>query len=79
MEINHRNSMVNVKEMIKTNGHKALSVLSTLSLVVIAISLVPVGKWAKSQNECIERTFRIDGSNKAGMPSKVWSCNGGGN
>ena len=45
---------------------------------LIASSLVPMAKWANSQNECIERTFRIDGKNMQGLSSKVWSCNGGG-
>ena len=35
-------------------------------------------KHAKTQNECIVKTFRTDGTNNAGIPSKVWSCNGGG-
>tara|TARA_B100000029_G_C17395617_1_gene895083 strand:+ start:813 stop:1025 length:213 start_codon:yes stop_codon:yes gene_type:complete len=52
--------------------------LSSISLFVIAISLLPLSKWAITQNDCITRTFRTDGSNNAGVPSKVWSCNGGG-
>ncbi len=66
--------------------------LSTLSLVVTTISnisvsksvkemstnLEPISAWADSQNECITKTFRIDGKNTQGMPTKVWSCNGGG-
>ena len=66
--------------------------LSTLSIVfssaaVVSISksvkelsndLEPISTWANSQNECITKTFRIDGKNTQGIPSKVWSCNGGG-
>tara|TARA_Y100001968_G_C18989846_1_gene540878 strand:- start:422 stop:634 length:213 start_codon:yes stop_codon:yes gene_type:complete len=55
-----------------------LAFLSTLSLITIAGSLLPISFWAHSQNQCIESTFRIGGRNKAGLPSKVWSCNGGG-
>ena len=52
--------------------------LSSISLFIIAISLLPLAKWATSQNDCIIKTFRTDGTNNAGIPSKVWSCNGGG-
>ncbi len=69
---------MNPREMIRAHAYPVLATLSTISLVVIAVSFVPVAKWASSQNDCIERTFRIDGKNKAGTPSKVWSCNGGG-
>ena len=66
--------------------------LSTISLIFTSISIIPmtrslnevstsldsISKWANSQNECISKTFRIDGKNTQGIPSKVWSCNGGG-
>ena len=69
---------MNSREMIRAHAYPLLAGISTISLVVVSISLVPIARWARSQNQCIERTFRIDGKNKAGMPSKVWSCNGGG-
>ena len=67
------------RDMIRAHAYPALAFLSTFSLVFIAFSLYPLGQWARTQNDCIERTFRSDGSNNAGIPSKVWSCNGGGN
>ena len=66
------------REMIRAHAYPVLAGVSTVSLVLIAVSLVPVAKWSRTQNECIERTFRIDGKNNAGIPAKVWSCNGGG-
>ncbi len=58
---------------------------TNLQLVKIARSLeniseysIPVSDWAAKQNECITKTFRLDGKNTQGIPSKVWSCNGGG-
>ena len=76
------------------NSHKYLvcAGLSTFSLVFssysiisisksikeVSTSLDPISIWADSQNECITKTFRIDGTNTQGIPSKVWSCNGGG-
>ena len=66
------------REIIKENLYAVLSVVSTVSLVLISISLVPIAKWSRSQNDCIERSFRVDGINNVGTPSKVWSCNGGG-
>jgi len=81
-----------LKELLDNNKYVIFAGLSTLSLVFTSISIIslsksaekistdlaPISKWAKSQNECITKTFRIDGRNTQGMPSKVWSCNGGG-
>jgi len=81
-----------LKEFFDKNKYSIFAGLSTLSLVFTSISIISVSKsvkeistdfeslsaWADSQNECITKTFRIDGNNTHGIPSKVWSCNGGG-
>ena len=81
-----------LKELFEKNKYLIFAGLSTLSLVFTSISIIsvsksvkeisnelePISAWADSQNDCITRTFRIDGKNTQGMPSKVWSCNGGG-
>ncbi len=80
------------KEFIATNKYFILAGFSTVSIIITSLSIISVSKsvkelsssllsistWADNQNECIERTFRIDGKNTQGIPSKVWSCNGGG-
>ncbi len=71
--------VMNPREMIRAHAYPVLAVSSTICLIVIASSLVPLAKWANNQNECVERTFRINGKNMQGLASKVWSCNGGGN
>ena len=76
------------------DGHKYLicASLSTFSLIFTSISVIsisrsvnevsntlqPISKWANSQNECVTKTYRINGKNTQGIVSKVWSCNGGG-
>ena len=81
-----------LKELFDNNKYLICAGLSTLSLIFTTISLVsvtrsvkeisnnlePLSKWSVSQNDCITKTFRIDGKNTQGIPSKVWSCNGGG-
>jgi hypothetical protein len=81
-----------LKELLDNNKYLICAGISTLSLLFTSISLMylsrsvkeikndlePISKWADSQNECITKTFRIDGNNTQGIPSKVWSCNGGG-
>ena len=81
-----------LKELFENNKYLIFAGLSTLSLIFTSISisslsksvnkissdLEPLSTWADSQNECIIKTFRIDGKNTQGIPSKVWSCNGGG-
>ena len=81
-----------LKELFENNKYLLFAGLSTLSLVFTSISIIslsksvkeisnnlePLSTWVDSQNECITKTFRIDGRNTQGIPSKVWSCNGGG-
>ncbi len=81
-----------LKDLFDNNKYLICAGLSTLSLVFTSISVIslsksvheisndlqPLSTWANSQNECITKTFRIDGKNTQGIPSKVWSCNGGG-
>ena len=81
-----------LKKFIEENKYVLCAGLSTFSLIFTSISinsvsksvneitnnLEPISAWADSQNECITKTFRINGKNTQGIPSKVWSCNGGG-
>ena len=81
-----------LKELFDDNKYLICAGISTLSLVFNSISMIslsrsvqeisndlePISTLAKSQNECITKTFRIDGVNTKGIPNKVWSCNGGG-
>ena len=69
---------MNPREMVRAHLYPVLAGVSTVSLVLIAVSLVPIAKWSRSQNDCIERTFRMGGKDTQGLSSKVWSCNGGG-
>ena len=81
-----------LKQLFDNNKFIIFAGISTLSLLFTSISLIsvsrsvkeiskelePISSWADSQNECITKTFRFDGKNTQGIPSKVWSCNGGG-
>ena len=69
---------MNPREIIRNHAYPILASICTLSLASIAISLIPIANWSKVQNQCIESTFRVGGKNIQGIPSKVWSCNGGG-
>ena len=81
-----------LKELFNNHKYVICASLSTFSLIYTSISvisisrsvkevsnsLVPISIWADTQNECVTKTFRINGKNTQGIPSKVWSCNGGG-
>tara|TARA_B100001029_G_C15049305_1_gene449517 strand:- start:1914 stop:2165 length:252 start_codon:yes stop_codon:yes gene_type:complete len=81
-----------LKEFFDSHKYVFCAGLSTFSLIFTSISVISISKsikevstaldplsiWADTQNECITKTFRIDGKNTQGIPSKVWSCNGGG-
>ena len=81
-----------LKDLVDTHKFLICASLSTFSLIFTTISILsisnsvkqistalePISKWSDTQNECITKTYRIDGENTQGIPSKVWSCNGGG-
>ena len=81
-----------LKELLEKHKYLFCAGLSTFSLIFTSISVIsisksikevsssldPISLWADTQNECITKTFRIDGKNTKGIPHKVWSCNGGG-
>ena len=81
-----------LKGLFENHKYLICAGLSTFSLIFTSISVIsisksvnevstalkPISVWAINQNECITKTWRINGINTKGMPSKVWSCNGGG-
>ena len=81
-----------LKELFENHKYLICAGLSTFSFIFTSISVIsisksvkevsnalePVSVWADTQNECVTKTWRIDGINTKGIPSKVWSCNGGG-
>ena len=81
-----------ITEFIQTNKFVIMAGFSTISIIISSLSILSVSRsveelsnsllsistWANNQNECVEKTWRIDGENTQGIPSKVWSCNGGG-
>ena len=81
-----------LKELLDDQKYLICAGLSTFSLIFTSISvtsisrslkelsnsLEPILVWADTQNECVTKTYRINGKNTQGIPSKVWSCNGGG-
>tara|TARA_B100001250_G_C19762266_1_gene773043 strand:+ start:1205 stop:1456 length:252 start_codon:yes stop_codon:yes gene_type:complete len=81
-----------LKSLFDSHKYLICAGLSTFSLIFTSISVISISKsvkevstaieplsiWAETQNECITKTFRIDGNNTQGIPAKVWSCNGGG-
>jgi len=62
-----------IQEPIKTYAYPVLALASTMGIISIAFSLLPIANWSRIQNDCIERTIAFEG-----LPDKVWSCNGGG-
>ena len=81
-----------LKELLDNHKYLICVGLSTFSLMLTSISVVniskaikdlstslePISIWAVNQNECVTKTWRIDGKDTQGIVSKVWSCNGGG-
>ena len=80
------------REMVRAHAYPFLAAVSTVTLVITSFSIIeaskslkeatkslePISVWAKTQNQCVEKTFRINGRDTRGLHHKVWSCNGGG-
>ncbi len=80
------------KQLFDSHKYLIFTGLGTFSLIFTSISLIsisrsvkeisstlePISLWAETQNQCVTKTYRINGINTQGIPSKVWSCNGGG-
>ena len=62
-----------ISEKVRLYSYPILAFISTASIFSIAVSLSPIAKWSRIQNDCIERTIAFEG-----LPDRVWSCNGGG-
>jgi len=79
---NEKGEKMTSREIFRAHAYPFMAAVSTATLVLTSIYVVDasrsISKWAKIQNECIERTFRINGNDTQGLSSKVWSCNGGG-
>ena len=65
------------REMIRHHTYPVLAAISTLSLVFGVANLVPVAKWAKSQNICIEVGHQSNDGNIKVLSENVAHCNGG--
>ena len=64
-----------ILEISRNYGYPLLALASTLSLISLAVLLVPIAKWNQIQNDCISRVT-AEGYDYV---DKVWACNGGGN
>ena len=59
--------------------YQFLATVSTISLSIGVARLSPIAEWAKTQNECIEKTsINVDGD-KNSLSNRVMTCNGGHN
>ena len=82
----------NPTELFQKYSYSILAGLSTISLITSSYyaiktsrsinqaseSLLSISKWAEAQNDCIDKSFKVNGKDTLGLSSKVWSCNGGG-
>ncbi|WP_320677041.1 hypothetical protein [Prochlorococcus sp. MIT 1300] len=58
-------------DLLRSLSSLLLSLSSAASLLVIAISILPLSQWAKHQNECVESQ-----KGNVGVAYEVSYCNG---
>ena len=63
----HTSQKLTPREMIRAHAYPVLAAVSTISLVVIAASLAPIGKQAGYQNLCIEEAIKAFGDTRQEM------------
>lgn len=51
----HNGQRLSPREMVRAHAYPMLAAVSTVALVVIAASLVPLARQAQHLNQCIER------------------------
>ncbi|WP_413314669.1 MULTISPECIES: Ets-domain-containing protein [unclassified Prochlorococcus] len=72
-----------LREMVRAHAFPVLAALSTISIIVIAWSLIPISRQAARWNGCFEESLRWQRRDfpKESIPiSKLWAtryCNGG--
>lgn len=49
----HSNQPLNAREMVRAHAYPVLAAVSTVALVVIAVSLVPIARQADHMNRCL--------------------------
>jgi len=49
----HSDQQLSAREMVRAHAYPILAAVSTVSLVVIAASLVPIGRQADDFNRCL--------------------------
>ena len=75
----HASQKPTPREMVRAHAYPVLAVVSTISLVVIAASLVPMAKQAGYQNRCVEEmaaVFPATGNQQMKHFVAVASCAG---
>ncbi len=76
----HANQKLTPREMIRAHAYPVLAAVRTVALVVIAVTMAPIGKQAGYQNRCIEEmlaAFPANGNQQMKHFVAVRQCNGG--
>ena len=69
----HEGQKLTPREMVRAHAYPVLAAISTISLVVIAASLVPIAKRAQALNQCAAK-LEVLGSPSV---SAIRICQGG--
>ncbi len=69
----HDGQKLSPREMVRAHAYPVLAAISTIALVVIAASLVPVAKRAHALNQC---TAKLEAVGRP-SPMAVRFCQGG--
>ncbi len=52
--IDHSSQQLTAREMVRAHAYPVLAAVSTVALVVIAVSLVPIARQADHMNRCLD-------------------------
>ncbi|MEY3757603.1 MAG: hypothetical protein RLZZ263_757 [Cyanobacteriota bacterium] len=60
---NHEGQKLTPREMVRAHAYPVLAAISTIALVVIAVSLGPIAKRAQTLNQCTAKLKTIGSPN----------------
>ena len=72
----HKGQQLTPREMVRAHAYPVLAAVSSLSLLAIALQLIPIARQASSFNACVEQTVSNADGNPRGRALATRICNG---
>ena len=72
----HNGQQLTPREMVRAHAYPVLAAISSLSLLAIALQLIPIARQASSFNACVQHISRDPDGTPHGRALATRICNG---